>query len=78
MGHSEDDVVHKIPHKVKTHWQNQLKFRHLFNLKFYRIRYKKVGVITCQMPLSTITDLLVSPAGNTDILKARKPMRYDF
>ena len=25
MGHSEDDAVHKIPHKMKTHWQNQLK-----------------------------------------------------
>ena len=25
MGHSEDDAdVHKIPHKMKTHWQNQL------------------------------------------------------
>ena len=22
MGHSEDDAVHKIPHKMKTHWQN--------------------------------------------------------
>ena len=26
MGHSEDDAVHKIPHKMKTHWQNKLKF----------------------------------------------------
>ena len=25
MGHSEDDAVHKIPHKMKTHWTNQLK-----------------------------------------------------
>ena len=25
MGHSEDDAVHKIPNKMKTHWQNQLK-----------------------------------------------------
>ena len=25
MGHSEDDAVHKIHHKMKTHWQNQLK-----------------------------------------------------
>ena len=24
MGHSEDDTVHKIPHKMKTHWQNPL------------------------------------------------------
>ena len=22
MGHSEDGAVHKIPHKMKTHWQN--------------------------------------------------------
>ena len=22
---SEDDAVHKIPPKMKTHWQNQLK-----------------------------------------------------
>ena len=21
MGHSKDDAVHKIPHKMKTHWQ---------------------------------------------------------
>ena len=25
MGPSEDDTVHKIPHKMKMHWQNQLK-----------------------------------------------------
>ena len=25
MEHSEDDAVHKIPHKRKMHWQNQLK-----------------------------------------------------
>ena len=25
IGHSEDAAVHKIPHKMKTHWQNQLK-----------------------------------------------------
>ena len=25
-GHSEDDAVYKIAHKMKTHWQNQLKF----------------------------------------------------
>ena len=35
MGHSEDDAVHKIPHKMKTHWQNQLVISVLilFNLK---------------------------------------------
>ena len=26
MGHCEDDAVHEIPHKMKTHWQNKLKF----------------------------------------------------
>ena len=25
MGHSKDDAVYKIPHKIKMHWQNQLK-----------------------------------------------------
>ena len=24
MGYSEDDVVHKICHRMKMHWQNQL------------------------------------------------------
>ena len=32
MGHSEDDAVHKIPHKMKTHWRNQLKIL-VFNSK---------------------------------------------
>ena len=32
MGHSDNDAVHKIPHKMKTHWQNQLEFRYWFNL----------------------------------------------
>ena len=34
MGHSGDDAVQKIPHKMKTHWQNQLKILVWFNLKF--------------------------------------------
>ena len=25
MRHSEDNAVHKIPHKMKPHWQNQMK-----------------------------------------------------
>ena len=25
MGHSEDDAVHKIPHKMKMHRQDRLK-----------------------------------------------------
>ena len=33
MGHSEDDVVHKIPHKMKTHRQNQLKISVLVEVK---------------------------------------------
>ena len=32
MGHSGDDAVHKIPHKRKTHWQNQI-YWYWFNLK---------------------------------------------
>ena len=32
MGHSVDDAVHKILHKMKTHWQNQLKFWYWFDL----------------------------------------------
>ena len=32
MGHSEDDAVHKIPHKNKTHRQNQLKIQYWFDL----------------------------------------------
>ena len=38
MGHSKDDAVHKIPHKMKAHWQTQL------NL------YKKIDVILVQCP----------------------------
>ena len=34
MGHSEDNTVFKIPHKMKTHWQNQLKIRYWFGLGF--------------------------------------------
>ena len=51
MGHSEDDVVHKIPHKMKTLWQNQLKFSVLvwFTI-LYRTRYKKIDVRLVQCP----------------------------
>ena len=35
MGHSEDDAVQKIPHKMETHWQNQLKIWFWFNLKSF-------------------------------------------
>ena len=43
MRHSEDDAVHKIPQKMKTHWQNQLKFSVLIWFTIlYRTRYKKM------------------------------------
>ena len=53
MGHSEDDAVHKIPHKVKMHWQSQLKISVLiwFNI-LYRIRYKKIDVTLVQCPFN--------------------------
>ena len=51
MGHSEDDAVHKIPHKMKTHWQNKLKFSVLVWLTIlYRTRYKKIYVRLVQCP----------------------------
>ena len=43
MRHSEDDVVHKVPHKMKAHKQNQLKISVLVNFKIlYRIRHNKM------------------------------------
>ena len=33
MGHSEDDDAYKIPHKMKTYWQNPLKISLLVYLK---------------------------------------------
>ena len=49
MGHSEDDAVHKILHKMKTHWQNHLKISVQVKFKIlYRIRYKKIDVILVQ------------------------------
>ena len=51
MGHTEDDAVYKIPHKMKTHWQNQLKISVLVQFKIhYRKRYKKINVILVQCP----------------------------
>ena len=41
-GHSGDDDAHKIPHKLKTHCQNQLTSLILVYFKvFYRTKYKK-------------------------------------
>ena len=52
MGYSKDDAVHKIPHKMKTHRQNQLKISVLVYFKILcRIRYKKIDVILVQCPL---------------------------
>ena len=34
MGHSGDDAIHKIPHKMKTNWQNQLKIRYWLDSRF--------------------------------------------
>ena len=46
MGHSGDDVVHKMSHKMKTHWQNQLKSLLLVYFKvLYRIRNKKIDAM---------------------------------
>ena len=44
MGHSEDDVVHKISHEMKTHWQNQLKIAVLGYFKILKIRHKTIDV----------------------------------
>ena len=51
MGHSEDDAVHKIPYKMKTHWHNKLKFSVLVRFTIlYRTRYKKINVRLVQCP----------------------------
>ena len=63
MGHSGGDAVHKMPHKMNTHRQNQLKFSVLVWFKILnRIRYKKIDVILVQCPfnLDNINRLLHS------------------
>ena len=51
MGHSRDDDVHKIPHKMKTHWQNQLKSVVLvYHIVPYRIRHKKIDALLVPCP----------------------------
>ena len=58
MGHSEDDIVHKIPLKMKMHQQTQPKT--LVSVQFkilYRIRYKKIDVILVQCPCSHIFEI---------------------
>ena len=52
MGHSGEDTVYKIPHKMKTLWQKQLKISvFVWFTILYRIRYKKIDVILVQCPL---------------------------
>ena len=53
MEYSEDDVVHKMPHKMKTHWQNLLKISVGVEFKIHNlIRYNQVGVILVQCPFN--------------------------
>ena len=55
MGHSEDGAVHKIPHKMKMHQQNQLKILVLVKLIIhYGIRYKKIDVKLVHCPFNVI------------------------
>ena len=70
MGHSEDDAVHKIPLKMKTHWQNQLKISVLiwFDI-LYRIRYKKIDVTLVQCPFKDYNCAgCISPLGHSVLL----------
>ena len=52
MGHSRDDVVHKILHKMKTYQQNQLKSWVLVYLKFSLELYKEIDAILIQCPFN--------------------------
>ena len=55
MGHSKDDAVHKIPHKMKMHRQNQLTVSVLAYFKILnRIRCKKIDIIRVQCPLKVL------------------------
>ena len=60
MGHSGDDAVHKIHHKMKTHWQNQLKILVLFSFKIlYTIMFiKKYMLYLSNGPLKEICDMI--------------------
>ena len=49
MGHSEDDAAYKIPHKMKTHWQNPLKNSLLVYLKS-SIDYSHIVLIIAIWP----------------------------
>ena len=74
-----NDAAHKIPHKMKTQWQNQLNISVLVWFKpLYRISYKKEDVILAQCPfksvcssssyiIAEITKPCVSSFGENDI-----------
>ena len=63
MGHFEDDAVHKIPHEMKTHRQNQLKISVLvWFIILYRIRYKTIDVILVQCPFKDKVKMWVALA----------------
>ena len=64
MGHSRDDAVNKIPYKMKTHWQNQLKISILVNIRFSIELYTKIDVInTCPMLLKCSHSVSVQVSG---------------
>ena len=49
--HPGDNVVHKKPRQMKSHWQKQLKSMVLVYFKvLYRIRYKNIHAILVQRP----------------------------
>ena len=51
MGHSGDDAVHKIPYKMKTHWQNHLKISVLLQFKILQRIDIKRCMLPCPVPL---------------------------
>ena len=46
MGHSEDDAVHKIPDKMKTYWQKQLKHSALLQFKIHHKLETKIQILS--------------------------------
>ena len=77
MGHSGEDAVHKIPHKMKTHWQIQLKFSVLVQCKIlYRIRYNKINVILVQCPFKHACFFFFFFTFHTDISSFRQTDKF--
>ena len=61
IGHTENDIVHKIPHKMKMQWQNQLEISVLVQFKIlYRIRLKEIDVILVQCPFNEKYSVIVT------------------